>query len=104
MKKVNIQYSQSYNADMRDKAFDKLSHRLYFVIDFPPREALLNYMHITRQSLPAALSVLSNISDAEIEWIRGYVARSVNFRYKISVDEKLEYIRRLKECVNSNQQ
>ena len=104
MKKINIQYAAVYNPDVPDKAFDKVSHRLFFVVDLPPENALRYYMHITRQTALAAVATLSNIPEKEIEWIRDYVARSINFRYKIPVDEKLEYIRRMKECVNSNQQ
>ena len=82
-----------------DKAFDTLSHRIYFVFDLPPEDALRLYMHITRQTALAAVATLSNIPDVEIEWIRDYVARSINFRYKISVDEKIEYIKEIKKIL-----
>lgn len=102
MKKINIQYAAVYNPDVPDKAFDKVSHRLFFVVDLPCENALRYYMHITRQTALAAVAALSNIPDAEIEWIRDYVARSINFRYKISVDEKLEYIKELERYYGSN--
>ncbi len=82
-----------------EKEFSKLAHRLYFVIDLPPEDALLLYMDITRQTALAAVATLLNIPDVEIAWIRGYVARSINFRYKISVDEKLEYIKEIKKIL-----
>ena len=104
MKKINIQYAAVYNPEVPDKAFDKVSHRLFFVVDLPCENALRYYMHITRQTALAAVATLSNIPTEEIAWIRDFTARSLNFKYKISVDEKLEYIRRLEKCVNSNQQ
>lgn len=97
-------YSKMYNPAIREKAFDEVSHRLYFLVDLPCEEAFEYYMYITRQKAFDAIVTLSKLPKKEIKWIRDFMARSINFSYKISIDEKLNYIKELKKCVNSNQQ
>lgn len=85
-----------------DKSFDLVSHRLYFVVDLPCEEAFEYYMYITRQTAFSALVTLSKIPKKEIQWVRKFVKKTLNFKYKVSVDEKLDYIKELKRYYGSN--
>lgn len=79
-----------------EKSFERLSHRYYFIVDQPPEQAFISYMSVTRQSALSALSALSDISEKELDWIRGFRRRTQSFKYKVSLSEKISYIKELR--------
>ena len=88
--------SSSESLMRAEKTFERLSHRYYFIVDQPPEQAFASYMNVTRQSALSALSALSDISEKELDWIRGFRRRTQSFKYKVSLSDKIRYIKELK--------
>lgn len=78
-----------------EKSFERLSHRYYFIVDQPPEQAFMSYMNVTRQSMLSAIAALSDVSEKELDWIRGFRDRTQSFKYKVSLSEKISYIKEL---------